>query len=51
MKGTEDIEGTGLGLSLVKAVVEQHQGTIQVESAEGRGSMFRVRLPALAEPA
>jgi len=49
MRGTENIEGTGLGLSLVKAVVEQHKGTIEVDSDEGRGSLFRVRLPALAE--
>jgi PAS domain S-box-containing protein len=51
MKGTEDIEGTGLGLSLVKAVVEQHHGTMEVDSQEGQGSLFRVRLPALADMA
>jgi two-component system phosphate regulon sensor histidine kinase PhoR len=51
MRGTEDIEGTGLGLSLVKAVVEQHRGTIGVDSQEGQGSTFRVRLPALNESA
>jgi two-component system phosphate regulon sensor histidine kinase PhoR len=43
--GTENIAGTGLGLSLVKAVIEQHAGSITLESEEGRGSTFRVQLP------
>jgi signal transduction histidine kinase len=51
MKGTEDIEGTGLGLNLVKTIVEQHRCTIEVDSDEGRGSIFRVRLPLLADAA
>ncbi|MBN2302832.1 MAG: hybrid sensor histidine kinase/response regulator [Anaerolineae bacterium] len=38
-------EGTGLGLSVVKAVVEQHGGEVSVESELGEGSVFKVKLP------
>jgi signal transduction histidine kinase len=37
--------GLGLGLSLVKAVIEMHHGKISVTSAVGQGSQFEVRLP------
>ncbi len=38
-------EGSGIGLSLVRDLVELHGGTVSVESAVGRGTTFRVELP------
>jgi signal transduction histidine kinase/CheY-like chemotaxis protein/HAMP domain-containing protein len=38
--------GTGLGLSIVKSLVDLHYGQITVDSEPGRGTLFRVRLPA-----
>ncbi len=42
--------GTGLGLSIVKHIVLLHNGSIDVESSRGKGTTFRVRLPAYAQP-
>ena len=38
--------GTGLGLAIVQSIVSDHRGTISVTSEEGRGSTFRIDLPA-----
>ena len=37
--------GTGLGLAIVRRAVEAHHGRVEVESAEGRGTTFRIHLP------
>jgi two-component system OmpR family sensor kinase len=44
------IVGTGVGLYLVRMVVEAHGGEVSVESIEGNGSRFSVRLPVRAPP-
>jgi len=38
-------KGTGLGLTVVKGIIEEHGGTISVESAVDRGTTFWIRLP------
>jgi len=41
--------GSGLGLSIVKGLVEQHGGSITVHSTEGEGTSFRILLPRVSE--
>jgi signal transduction histidine kinase len=41
--------GTGLGLSVCRQIIEQHQGRIRVESLVGKGSTFTVKLPITHE--
>jgi PAS domain S-box-containing protein len=42
------IQGTGLGLTIVKAIVDAHEATIEVESEPGEGTTFRITLPKRA---
>ena len=50
-KSERTYRGMGIGLSLVKAFVEMHGGTVTVESQPGRGTTFHVHIPKLPPPA
>jgi signal transduction histidine kinase len=41
-------KGVGLGLAMVYGIIHEHQGTIDVESAPGKGTTFRLKLPKKA---
>ncbi len=47
---TKDFSGAGLGLSTAYGVVQRHGGSISVESEEGRGATFIIRMPACEKP-
>jgi two-component system phosphate regulon sensor histidine kinase PhoR len=44
---TRQVIGTGLGLAIVKGVIDSHRGSIDVESAPGVGTTFRILLPTM----
>ena len=45
--GSREIAGTGLGLPIVKAIVEAHDGTVDVRSRIGHGAEFIIKLPKI----
>ncbi len=49
--GTAGEKGTGLGMTITKEIIEQHGGTIQVESLEGLGTTMTLTFPTLAAEA
>ena len=48
---TKGTQGTGLGLLVTKKVIQEHGGSVEIDSAPGEGSTFRIRLPRNRLPA
>ena len=48
LHGREEYEGTGIGLAIVRRIVERHRGSIRAEGQPGVGTRFEVRLPRRA---
>ncbi len=46
-KGETRLYGSGLGLAIAKSIIENHRGTIEVESRPGDGAAFQYQLPCL----
>ena len=42
-------KGTGIGLSIVYGIIQEHEGTITCESEKGKGAAFRIKLPIYAD--
>lgn len=45
LKSRDKLEGSGMGLAIVKKIVEQHGGTIMIKAVEGRGTTFMITWP------
>ncbi|NTW36225.1 MAG: hypothetical protein HGB17_08855, partial [Syntrophobacteraceae bacterium] len=45
LHGLQDFPGTGIGLTIVRKIIEEHKGTLTVESEVGIGSTFSFTLP------
>ncbi len=50
-RATASVEGSGLGLFIVRSVVDAHGGTIDVQSEPGAGATFTIRVPLAVQPA
>lgn len=46
----EKIPGSGIGLALVKAIVERHDGEVVIESEPGQGTVVTISLPSMSQP-